>query len=66
MSCPAAAPQFRVVTYNILADQYASMEYSKKVLFKHVEPACLDIDYRKQLVLKQLLSYNADIICLQV
>lgn len=30
---PMAQPGIRVVTYNILADQYASREYAQKVLF---------------------------------
>ena len=32
---PAAPPQLRVVTYNILADQYASTETAKTVIFAH-------------------------------
>jgi len=51
---------FRVVSYNILADLYADSEVSRTQLF----PYC-PIDYRKQLILKELLGYNADIICLQ-
>lgn len=54
------------MTYNLLADQYASQEHSQKVLFKHVPLGLLDIEYRKQLVLHQLLASNADVMCLQV
>ncbi len=32
---PAASPELRVVTYNILADQYAGTDVAKKVLFAY-------------------------------
>ena len=35
---PTAAPDLRVVTYNILADQYAATETAKNVLFGHCPP----------------------------
>jgi mRNA deadenylase 3'-5' endonuclease subunit Ccr4 len=55
----------RAITYNLLADQYTSQEYAQKVLFAHVSPEALDIHYRKQLILNQLLRSKADIMCLQ-
>lgn len=55
----------RVVTYNLLADQYASQEYARTVLFRHVKAEHLDIHYRKQLIVRQLLRSRADLICLQ-
>ncbi|XP_058443291.1 2',5'-phosphodiesterase 12 [Malaya genurostris] len=57
--------QFRVVTYNILADLYADSDYSRNELFGYCSNYALHIDYRKQLFIKELLGYNADIICLQ-
>ncbi|KAL3283062.1 hypothetical protein HHI36_006220 [Cryptolaemus montrouzieri] len=57
--------QFRIVTYNILADLYCSLDYTRDVLHPYCPPYALKIDYRKQLVLKELLGYNADILCLQ-
>ena len=30
-----AAPAFRLLSYNILADQYAGSEYAQNVLFKY-------------------------------
>lgn len=57
--------EFRVVTYNILADLYADSEYSRSVLFAHCPSYALDIDYRRQLLLKEISGYNSDIICLQ-
>ncbi|KAG9508911.1 2',5'-phosphodiesterase 12, partial [Fragariocoptes setiger] len=56
---------FRMVTYNILADLYADSDYSRTVLFPYCPAYALDYDYRRQLLLKELLGYNADLICLQ-
>ena len=56
---------FRVVSYNLLADLYADSDFSRTVLFAQCPPFALDINYRKQLIIKELLGYNADIICLQ-
>lgn len=56
---------FRVVSYNILADLYADSEVSRTQLYPYCPPYALSVDYRKQLILKELLGYNADIICLQ-
>lgn len=56
---------FRMVSYNILAEIYAVTEYSQQVLFSYCPPHALKMDYRKQLILKELMGYNADIICLQ-
>ncbi|XP_022242831.1 2',5'-phosphodiesterase 12-like [Limulus polyphemus] len=56
---------FRCVSYNILADLYADSEYSRTVLFPYCPPYALALDYRKQLLLKEILGYNGDVICLQ-
>lgn len=37
---PMARPGLRVVTYNILADQYASREHAQKVLFGYCPKRC--------------------------
>uniref|UniRef100_A0A182PDF4 2',5'-phosphodiesterase 12 n=1 Tax=Anopheles epiroticus TaxID=199890 RepID=A0A182PDF4_9DIPT len=57
--------QFRVVSYNILADLYTDSDYSRTVLFSYTPPYALEMDYRKQLLVKEILGYRADIICLQ-
>ncbi|DBA96565.1 TPA: hypothetical protein ACH3X1_015434 [Trebouxia sp. C0004] len=62
---PMAHPGVRVVTYNILADQYASREHAQKVLFGYCPKRYLDPDYRRPLILLELLGFHADIICLQ-
>lgn len=57
--------QFRVVTYNLLADLYADSDYSRETLFPYCPAYALAIDYRKQLFLKEIVGYNGDIVCLQ-
>lgn len=57
--------QFRVVSYNILADLYADQDYSRSYLFAHCPEFALDIDYRRQLLVKEMIGYNSDIYCLQ-
>ncbi|KAH1001712.1 hypothetical protein HUJ04_005691 [Dendroctonus ponderosae] len=57
--------EFRVVSYNILADLYTDSDYTREVLFPYCPPYALSIDYRKQLFLKEIIGYHADIICLQ-
>ncbi|CAH1788073.1 unnamed protein product [Owenia fusiformis] len=56
---------FRVITYNILADTYADSDFSRETLFPYCPPYALALDYRKQLLLKEVKGYNADVICLQ-
>eukprot|EP00759_Apiculatamorpha_spiralis_P050074 PhF_6_TR4490/c0_g1_i1/m.6186/K19612/PDE12; 2',5'-phosphodiesterase len=55
----------RVVTYNILHDAYADSEYARAVLYPYVRPDLLTLKGRELRVGEELLSYNADIICLQ-
>ncbi|KAL6757708.1 Endonuclease/exonuclease/phosphatase [Haematococcus lacustris] len=62
---PAAAPAFRVATYNLLADQYAGSTFAQQVLFNYCPPRCLEPEYRRQLILAELQAYQADILCLQ-
>lgn len=58
-------PTVRVVSYNILADVYAQTDLSKNVLYPYCAPYALQLDYRQNLIKKELTGYNADIICLQ-
>jgi 2',5'-phosphodiesterase len=53
------------MSYNILADVYTDSDYSREVLFPYCPPYALAIDYRKQLLLKEIIGYKADLICLQ-
>ncbi|XP_014603536.1 PREDICTED: 2',5'-phosphodiesterase 12 [Polistes canadensis] len=56
---------FRVTSYNILAESYSSTTYSKENLFPYCPAYALEMNYRKQLILKELIGFNSDIICLQ-
>ncbi|NXJ92032.1 PDE12 phosphodiesterase, partial [Corythaixoides concolor] len=55
----------RAVSYNILADTYAQTEFSRTVLYPYCAPYALELDYRQNLLKKELAGYNADLICLQ-
>lgn len=61
----SSGPGFRVMTYNILADLYADSDFSRDVLFGYCQKYAMNMDYRKQLFLKEILGYHSDIICLQ-
>ncbi|CAH8513401.1 unnamed protein product [Dicrocoelium dendriticum] len=56
--------EFRVLSYNLLADMYCSMEGGRRI-FRHCPEEYLDRSYRLPLLLRQLLSFNADFLCLQ-
>ena len=58
-------PSIRVVSYNILADLYADSDYTRAVRFPYCPPYALKLEYRRQLFLKEIVGYNADIVCLQ-
>lgn len=44
--------RFRIVSYNILADRYTADTES----YSYCSPKALAIDYRKQLILKEVLG----------
>lgn len=56
---------FRCVSYNILADLYCDSDHTRTFLYPYCPAYALHIDYRKQLILKELFGYNGDLICLQ-
>jgi len=56
----------RVVTYNILADLYAGREIDQTHhMYGHCGLDCLARQRRMPMIVAELLSYHADIICLQ-
>ncbi|CAI8036572.1 2',5'-phosphodiesterase 12, partial [Geodia barretti] len=61
----AEPTQFRVVSYNILADVYATSERARSALYPYCDPSALDQDYRRCLIARELLGYHGDIVCLQ-
>jgi CCR4-NOT transcription complex subunit 6 len=47
--------------YNILAEKYATPQ-----MYGYTPSWALAWEYRKELILQEVLAYSADIICLQV
>ncbi|KAI0504872.1 hypothetical protein KFK09_015826 [Dendrobium nobile] len=56
----ASSGTFKVLSYNILADQYATSE-----LYGYCPSWALAWPYRRQNLLKEIIGYHADIVCLQ-
>lgn len=52
-------------SYNILADTYSQTEFSQKVLYMYCARYALELDYHQNLIQKELMGYNADLICMQ-
>ena len=60
------SPPLRIGSYNVLADIYASgSEYGRKTLYPFVEKEILDMSYRMQVVLLDIIQLNCDIVSLQ-
>lgn len=53
------------MSYNILANAYATTKQGVQILYSHCSEEHIDHDYRKPLLLKEILGYHADIISLQ-
>jgi len=51
---------FTVATYNVLADLYCNSD-----MYKYVPDWALAWAYRRQNILKEIVNYNADVLCLQ-
>ena len=51
--------------YNILADLYAGREIDSHLMYGHCSLDCLARQRRMPMIVAELLSYNADILCLQ-
>lgn len=51
--------EFRVVTYNILADYYCDSDYTRTVLHPYCPPYALSIDYRQQIFIKELIGMSS-------
>lgn len=54
------AGTFSVLSYNILSDAYATSE-----LYSYCPPWALSWPYRRQNLLREIVGYRADIVCLQ-
>lgn len=60
-----SSKEIRVVTYNILAEPYATSNQAINSLFRYCDKSYLDSEYRLQRSLEEILACNADVVCLQ-
>jgi len=60
-----SSDELRLVCYNILADIFTTSEFARNTLFPYAPGYVLSLDYRKSLIAKELIGYNADFISLQ-
>ncbi|AAZ10834.1 hypothetical protein, conserved [Trypanosoma brucei brucei TREU927] len=59
------APSFRMVTYNVLHEEFCSTSSAKKTIYPFATDDILSLEYRQSRIVQELLAYNGDIICLQ-
>eukprot|EP01038_Epipyxis_sp_PR26KG_P014566 gene14566-19555_t len=57
--------ELRLISYNILAEPFATSDNSINNIYSYVKPDYLQTDYRVPRIYAELQSYDADIICLQ-
>lgn len=57
--------EFRVATYNVLADAYAGTSWAQENLFWYCAPGVIEASGRRQLILRDILRMDADVIGLQ-
>ncbi|GFR85315.1 2',5'-phosphodiesterase 12 [Elysia marginata] len=50
---------FRVLTYNLLAEVYSDTDFSRDHLFHYCPPEFLTMDYRKHLLLKEIVAKDS-------
>ncbi|CAI5743108.1 unnamed protein product [Hyaloperonospora brassicae] len=62
---PDVADAFRVMSYNVLYDGYATSERAQKNMFPYVNARVMKESRRMQLILQEIEENNSDIICLQ-
>lgn len=62
---PAPFPAFRMVTYNILYDDFCTSKFSKQKIYPFATNEVLDIERRQVRLLQELLAYHPDLVCLQ-
>lgn len=53
--------KFSVLCYNILCQKYATSQ-----AYGYTPSWALTWDYRKELIVSEILGWNADVVCLQV
>lgn len=63
--CSDADSEFRIVSYNLLADYYSDSDFSRKSLFPYCPTQWLHGEYRRQVLLREILGYRPDIVMMQ-
>lgn len=58
-------PNFRVMSYNILADKYAETEEANTKLFPYCPGHARSWQYRRGMIVDEIIGYKSHIICLQ-
>ncbi|KPI90472.1 hypothetical protein ABL78_0402 [Leptomonas seymouri] len=64
-TAPASPPAFRVVTYNILYDDFCTSKSSKAKIYPFATDEILNLENRKVRIAQELLAYHTDLVCLQ-
>ena len=57
--------ELRIMTYNILAEPFATSEQAYSTLYPYCEKEYLQSEFRIQRILAELFACDADVICLQ-
>ena len=57
--------ELRVVTFNILAEPFAISDHAANHMYSYCPRDYLETEYRVQLTAKELVAYDADVMCLQ-
>jgi hypothetical protein len=57
--------ELRVVTFNILAEPFAISDHAANYMYSYCPRDYLETEYRVQLTAKELVAYDADVVCLQ-
>eukprot|EP01064_Diplonema_japonicum_P034157 TRINITY_DN6998_c0_g1_i2.p1 TRINITY_DN6998_c0_g1~~TRINITY_DN6998_c0_g1_i2.p1 ORF type:complete len:622 (+),score=82.78 TRINITY_DN6998_c0_g1_i2:62-1927(+) len=55
----------RVVTYNILYDGATVIYKTGESMYPYADPKVVELGFRKQLLMKEFVGMNADVLCLQ-
>merc|ERR1712113_964476 len=62
---PDSDSSFRICTFNVLAPMYSRSESSSKNLYPYCAPEHLSFEYRRQLIMREILEVDADVLCIQ-
>mmetsp|Transcript_90767 Transcript_90767/g.174210 ORF Transcript_90767/g.174210 Transcript_90767/m.174210 type:complete len:507 (-) Transcript_90767:107-1627(-) len=65
-SSPETCGDFRVLSYNLLADYNLRQDLARSDPdYAHLQPEERDFHYRRQLLLREIAGFSADILCMQ-